>query len=180
MSLFLQTTKFIIQAFRNSFLLKTDKYVGLKITTKTWTYSTTLTGRLFSTVYFIAYLFFVTVKIFRSFHLAELTNLRMGWQHFSRDYRQLPSENILRPQLPTQNICEHVFCCVFLSNHIYTADIRDVINKHYILRIITGVKICVRMKSAVPKDLCVTCFCFLIPFLVLVLQGNINLFMLGC
>lgn len=57
--------------------------------------------------------FLVTVKIFRSFHLAELTNLRMGWQHFSRDYRQLPSENILRPQLPTQNICEYVFCCVF-------------------------------------------------------------------
>lgn len=38
---------------------------------------------------------------------------------------------------------------LFLLSHIYTDDIRGVINKHYIPRVMSVVKICVRIKSAV-------------------------------
>ena len=58
--------------------------------------------------------------------------------------REYPPTPVTNPEYPRTR-----FLLRFLLNHIYTADIRDVINKHYILRIISGVKICVRIKSAV-------------------------------
>ena len=80
--------------------------------------------------------------------LGILSSLRIGWQHFSRDYRRTKREY---PPTPVTNpeYLRTRFLLRFLLNHIYTADIRDVINKYYILRIISGVKICVRIKSAV-------------------------------